>query len=459
MITFQDYESRNGESVADFVLRAINNYQGGELYNNAVIADDYDHQRNTTIMRFLRTMYTASGRPVENKYASNNKIASNFFARLNTQRCTYSLGNGVSFAKEDIKDKFGAKFDTVLQSAGYYALIHGVSYLLLSDGVQHYFKATEFVPLFDEYTGALRAGIRFWRLAEDKPLIAVFYEENGYTKFAEGKDDSTFRKTEPMKPYIQRVSYTEAAGAEVIDEQNYSGLPIVPLWGSRLKQSTLVGLRGAIDSYDLIRSGFADDIMDCSEIYWIIENYGGMDNSDLARFLEKLKKQRIVEVNTDDGGRITPYTQEIPTASRKTFLDDIRSQIYEDFGGLDVHTMAAGSTNDHIDAAYQPLDENADDFEARIIECVQQIGVLLGINELDAIPLFKRNRISNQREQVEMITMEAVWLDEETILKKLPNITVDEVEDILKRKDAEDKDRLNSDDDDEANETDIVEVV
>mgnify|MGYP002765386125 FL=1 len=38
--------------------------------------------------------------------------------------------------------------------------------------------------------------------------------------------------------------------------------------------------------------------------------------------------------------------------------------------------------------------------------------------------------------------MEAEWLDEETVLRKLPNITPDEVAEILKRKDAEAADRM-----------------
>ena len=93
--------------------------------------------------------------------------------------------------------------------------------------------------------------------------------------------------------------------------------------------------------------------------------------------------------------------------------------------------MEAGATNDHIDAAYQPMDEEADDFEYQVIEFIQQLLTLLGIED---VPIFKRNRISNQKEQVEMVAMEANWLDEETILRKLPNITPDEVEQILLRK-------------------------
>jgi hypothetical protein len=124
------------------------------------------------------------------------------------------------------------------------------------------------------------------------------------------------------------------------------------------------------------------------------------------------------------------------------YLDDIRAGIYEDFGGLDVHTVAAGATNDHIDAAYQPMDEEADDFEYQACEFIQQILALMGIEDT---PIFKRNRISNEKEQVEMVMLEANYLDDETILSKLPNITPDEVAHILARKDIEDMDRFETD--------------
>lgn len=437
--------NENRGDVAGFVLSAINEYKAGDLYNVALVADKYDAQQNVTINEFERKIYNLSGRAVNDFTAANNRISSNFFRRLNTQRCTYSLGNGIDFAKSEIKDKFGEKFDMVLISAGYDALIHGVSYLFVGDERLYEFKATEFAPLVDEYTGQLRAGVRFWQLSDNKPLIAVFYEADGYTKFSEERNKenkSSFAIFEPKQGYKKDVRISEADGEEVIGESNYSALPVVPLWGSRLHQSTIKGMRAAIDSFDLIRSGFANDLTDCAQIYWIIENYGGMQEDDLRKFLDRLKLNHIAEANTGDGGRITPYTQEIPYTARKTFLDDIRAGIYEDFGGLDVHTIAAGATNDHIDAAYQPLDENADDFEAQIIECVQQLGALLDIPPEDCVPLFKRNRISNQLEQVQILTMLAQHIDEETLLNHCPIFTVDEIPEILKRKAAEDADRI-----------------
>lgn len=437
--TFQDFEKQGGNR-PEVVWSIVQQWQMNEIYSMARTADEYDKQKNPFIQSYVKKILSLTGEPLLDFSASNNRISSNFFRRLNTQRCTYSLGNGVEFAKDDVKGKFAPDFDTTLKHAGYYALIHGVSFIYTGDK-QYLFKVTEFAPLWDEMTGELRAGIKFWQLDSTKPLTAVMYEEDGYTKYEER--DGTFVAIEPKHGYKTKIATSNAFGTEIVGYDNWGGkLPIVPLFGSELKQSTLVGMKEKIDCFDLVRSGFANDLSDVAEIYWLVENYGGMTDEDLARFRDRIKLNHIANVDTSQGGKLTPYQQEIPYQARKVFLDDMRAAIYEDFGALDVHTVAAGATNDHIDAAYQPLDENADDFEYQVIDCVQKIGQLLGVSVEDATPLFKRNRISNQKEQVDMIATEAQWLDQETILKKLPNISVDEVDTIMKNTEKEAMDRF-----------------
>lgn len=447
MYTYQDFIDDGGGNQA--IANAITHHLNSDMYKIAKSADEYDHQRNETIVNYVRMIFTMTGTPVEDFTASNNKLCSNFFHRLNTQRCTYLLGNGVSFSdhKEETigedgvavttdttKEKLGSRFDTDLKKAGYNALIHGVSFGFWNVDRLHVFPLTEFVPLWDEEIGTLRAGVRFWRLDDAKPMIAVLYEEDGYTKFkSKSKVGIDLEEIVPKRPYKVTVSITEEDGEEVIGEENYGSLPIVPLWGSDLHQSTLVGMREKIDSFDLIRSGFANDLTDCAQIYWILENCGGMSDTELARFRDRLKINHIAVVDTENS-KATPYTQDIPYNARAAYLAEIRAGIYEDFGALDVHTVAAGATNDHIDAAYQPMDEEADNFEYRVIEFVQQILSLVGIEDT---PIFKRNRISNQTEQTNMVLSAAEYLDAETVLRKLPFITVDEVAEILARKDQE----------------------
>lgn len=153
----------------------------------------------------------------------------------------------------------------------------------------------------------------------------------------------------------------------------------------------------------------------------------------------KLKLTHIAQVDAEQGQAATPYTQEVPVESRRETLAQLKADLYEDFGALDVHAVAAGATNDHIDAAYQPMDEEADEFERHMREGIMDILALQGIEDT---PVFTRNRVSNTKEQVETIALEAEWLDDETILRKLPNITPDEVAEILERKQREQEARM-----------------
>lgn len=442
MVTYQDfieYVNKDGYKVA--ITNAVNNWKSGTIYKNAVAADLYDKQQNPTLKQINALKSKMSQQTYGGMVTADIKseISSNFFHRLNTQRNTYLLGNGITFPVDTVKNKLGLDFDTQIKKAGYNALIHGVTFGFWN-GTLNVFEATEFCPLWCEETGVLMAGIRFWQVDSAKPTFFTLYEADGYTDFK--LDGAEWNTVKEKSNYIVTMRYTEAEGASVADEHNYSALPIIPFWGNDLKQSTLVGLRSLIDAYDVVNSGFADDLNEMQEIFWILQNYGGMTQDDLTKFFRRLKWFKVAEMDTSDNGEIKPYRQEVPYQSRQVFLDSIRKQIYEGFGAFDVHTVSAGATNDHIGAAYQPMDEEADDFEYQVIQFVQQLGALLGIPAEDCTPQFKRNRVSNQKEQVEMLIMEEPHLDDYTFLSKLPNVSPDEVEEIMKRKSAEDIDRF-----------------
>ena len=440
-------ELEQAQDLPGFIGHAIERHMQSEMWRNAVTANEYMRQRNVTIAQFTQRLYSATGQAAEDFTASKMRLASNLFRRLNVQRCMYSLGKGVSFIEtaengEDVtKAKLGDRFDDDVKAVGLYALVHGVSFPFWNLDHVDVFTADEFCPIWDEVSGALRAGIRFWRLDPLHRWHATLYEEDGYTEFA-GLSESglSFRQADEKAAY--KVTYAEvpADGLKLaVDAENYSRLPIIPVWGSDSHQSTLVGMRESIDAYDLIKSGLVNDIQDCAQVYWIVSGAQGMSDEDLDEWRTRLKLTHVAEVETEDGQSATPYTQEVPVTSRRETLSQIKSDLYEDFGALDVHTVAAGATNDHIDAAYQPMDEEADEFERHIREGIMDLLALQGIEDT---PSFTRNRISNIKEQVEVISLEAEWLDEETILRKLPNVTPDEVAEILARKDGEQAERL-----------------
>ena len=133
VITYQEFIAtyKNGLPTSAGVEAVVNDHKASDAYKLALIADDYDRQKNTTIMAFEKMIHTMTGASMVDPYAANHKIPSNMFRRLNTQRNQYSLGNGVTFKDEATKDKFGADFDTELQKIGYAASIPRVRVWIL----------------------------------------------------------------------------------------------------------------------------------------------------------------------------------------------------------------------------------------------------------------------------------------------------------------------------------------
>ena len=453
IITFQEFEAHEADR-AKWLGQAIAQYMRSDEYKLAQEADLYEKQQNTRINQYVRKVYDITGVASVDFTNPNNRIASNFFHRLNTQRASYSLGNGVSFAGREIerqadmtvtihdrtKDALGKDFDDILYKTGVYALEHGVCYCLYNDGEYHVFPMTEFLPFLDEVTGKIRAGVRFWCLEwRKRPVVVDLYEEDGYSRYMTADKKyglGALELREEKRPYKQTIQISEADGEQIVGEENYTSIPVAVMYGNKNHQSSLVGMKANIDAYDLIHSGYANDLSECAQMYWIIDNAAGMQEEDITRLRDRMLLQHIV-VADEQNSQITPYAQNVPYESREACLNRIKNSIYRDFGALDVTTLVgANKTATEIRAAYQAMDEEADDFEYQVNAFIQQILSLIGIEDY---PVFDRNRISNEKEDTEMIMLAANYLDDQTVLEKLPFITVDEVDGILARKEINDQ--------------------
>jgi len=456
LITFQDYERADNKT--EWLQQALVSYRNSEEFKKAVEQQEYMAGRNTAILDTVRVIYNMAGLPEPDFTASNMKIQDNTIHRLVTDRCSYSLGNGVSFSDrhreivngkavfvDPVKEKLGDRFDRRLKKTAYWALANGEAYMYVHMGRKKpewqytLFKKTEFLPLYDEETGELRGGVRFWSIDWGKrPITATLYLEEGYIRYKTGVDEyslSELKQDGDLNPYIETVQTSDAFGEEVVGSETLTRLPIFPLFSGENRTSVLDKLKALIDSTDLVLSGFVNDVKDIPQVYWLISGAMGMTEKDKRQLLDRLILQHMAVVDGENSN-IQGFTQEIPYEARERCLQQLRSKMYENFGGFDVHTVEAGATNDHIEAAYWPMDEEADDFEYEIIDFVQAILEMMGETE-NTTPIFKRNRVSNQKEQTDMVVVAAPYLDEQTILEKLPWISVDEVDDILDRLNGE----------------------
>lgn len=445
MKTYQDFlevAEKSDRDRMEFVLAAINDLKNSDLYQQAKIAREYDEHRNVTIITVQKLLYTLSGKAIPDNYSANYKLRSAFFPIFMRQETQYLLSNGVILKNAENKKRLGKKFDNQIQDLARSALVGGVAYGFWNLDHLEVFTALEFVPLLDEENGSLRAGIRFWQVAANKPLRATLYEPDGFTQFIR-RSGKEMEILAPKRGYISVEASSEVDGTEILEYQNYPGFPIIPMYGNRARQSELVGQREAIDCYDLIKSGFADTVDDASIIYWTISNAGGMDEIDMARFKETMRRIGVGLVD-DDGAKAEAHTLTIPVEAREALLSRLSDDLYRDFQMLDTTKIQGGQkTATEITAAYQQMDNKVDEFEYCVGDFLYQLFALIGIDDEST---FTRSKIVNQLEQTQMVLLAASYLDDETILSKLPWLTQEEIANILKRKSAEELERYSTKD-------------
>ena len=434
MITFQDLTAigENEDGLKKFVFDVIEQHKKSGAYKTADIAEKYYAKKNVTIMAFQKVLYNMHGQAVPDMWSANYKLRTSFFRRFVTQQVQYVLSNGVLFQNEDTKGKLGRTFDSQMQKAAKKAMVDGVSFLFFNlDRVEVFCFADTptdpgFAPLYDGDTGKLRAGVRYWH-PDEKTTRATLYEEDGYTEYIK-KDDAISIKAE-KRAYKKTTISTKADGVSGESYENYSAFPIVPLYANDLHESEIEGIRESIDCYDYIKSGMANDIDDTSGFYWVLKNSGGMDDVDIAKFRERMHIVKAA-VMDDDNASAEAHTLEVPTEAREKMLELLKEDLYADFQIINVEALSASAkTATEIRAAYQPMDDKCGDFEFFLIDAIQNILSLAGI---DDEPSFKWNRIANQTEETNMVMSAAAILGDELTLKKLPFLTPEEVEDRLK---------------------------
>lgn len=445
MVTIKTYQDLTAigekeKNRMDFVLDAISEHKSSADYLTAVDAELYYKHQNPTIMRYQKFVHNMYGQKVPDIWSPNNKIASNWYNYFTTQAVSYLLGNGVTFKKEVNKEKLGKTFDKKLQDLATHAKNGGVAFGFWNLDHIEAFSLTEFVPLYDEDDGGLKAGIRFWQIDNTKPLRATLYEMDGYTDYIK-------RKGEEIKVFFEKRKYTqtstrnEAEGEIILDGDNYPGFPIVPLWNVA-KQSDLVGNRGTIDAYDLMVSGLINNVSSGEFLYWVLSNCDGMNDTDVAKFIEQLTVTHFAKMdNTDEGSKAEAHKAEVPFAASAEAIDRLTEQLYKDFMALKVEDVSAGSvTATQIAAAYEPINQKTDQFEYCVTDFIQGILELAGIEDE---PTYTRSQMSNQSELLEMVMQAAEYLDDEYVTTKILTLLgdADKAKEVLQRKDAEAEDR------------------
>lgn len=463
MLTYQDLLAvgENDYERSEFVRKVIQAHTTSDLYRIARIGDDYARCQNTTIMNYQNVITLVTGEQVPDRFSPVHRSATNFFKVFVTQLSQYLLANGVTWNNDGTGQRLGEDFDSRLQELAKSAMRGGVAFGFWNLDHLEVFSVYDkkkgcFAPLYDEENGGLAAGVRSWQIDSGKPLRATLYEIDGLTEYLWDKDNVPVGSwialgqgayMQPKRPYVLRTRTTEVDGTEIYAEENYPAFPIIPLWANPEQQSEIVGLREKIDAYDMILNGFENDL-DNAQLYWIIKGAGGMDDKDLSRFLDRL---RVVKAAAPaDGQEVDPVAVNIPYEAREKLLDRVEQQLYKDAMIMNPQSLASSAaTATQIMAAYTPQNNKADELEYCILDFIHALLAVAGLP--DETPTFTRSMIVNAQEEVQTVVAAATYLDREYVTTKVLTILGDgdKADEVLRRMDAEEQERLVDEEEDE----------
>lgn len=448
-VTYQEWEKMPDK--ANSIQYIISRYKSSHDFTRGLEANSYFDSDNPAIMGkailrsdVLKTSNPETGevkRVLSNKEIPGYRLTSNFLKLFVIQQNQFLLGNGVTCKDAETKKALGPRFDTGLQELGERALLHGVSYgywnmnhLEVIHAVKDQLSGC--VTLLDDMSGEPRVAIQFWQLDVDKPMGVRLFEEDGVTifRYVDGKMEIVSEK----RPYKLQVT-KDISGERITGGENYSKLPVVPLYANPEKKSELtLAIKSKIDMYDKIFSDFGDNLERANDVYWVLNNFGG-GTDQVLEMLDTINKIKTI-INQSDGTGGTSQahleTVQVPYEARKVALELLSRNLYNDFMAMDMHELTGTTlTNVAIKTATANMHLKADRFEWQAFDFVQRVLELLGM-ETEEIS-FKRRTISDTNEVVNNLYVMRNDLDRRTALEINPYIDNDRIETIMKNREQE----------------------
>lgn len=225
----------------------------------------------------------------------------------------------------------------------------------------------------------------------------------------------------------------------------FGRVPFISFANNNRKQSSLKKYKGLIDAYDIVVSGYVNDVMDIQQVIYILENYTG---TDLSTFLRDLKKFKTVSVGDDgiDGGKgdLRTLSIDIPVEARNSLLDFLKKQIYTAGQALSRDVTSVGNASgETLKFFYRDLDLKVGDKEVEFAtgykELIRAICEYKNISLSGSINFtFTRNRISNDQETAQICKDSVGVIPTKLIWKNHPFVdNLEECEELWNEEQAE----------------------
>lgn len=415
-------------------IEIIKKYATGhnDFVMKADIAERY--YRNKTDILFKKI------KPDEDKNIRNadNRVCSSFYSLLVNQKASYIFTAPPLF---DIGNKSYNKIITEILGDAYAKKCKDLCIDASNTGIAwvHYWvndnefkwapvKSQQIIPIYnndldkkllsilrrydemDENTGKTLYIYEVWN---DKECVAFKREAN--TEF---EKITYYNKFE--------ICNTLTGNKEITNtyKHNFDRVPFIPFSNNNINTSDLENIKGLIDTYDKVYSGFVNDLEDIQEIIFILTGYEG---ENLGEFLGNLKKYKTVKLDSDIDvkGDLKTLTIDIPVEAREKLLTMTRKAIFEQGQGVDPEPGNFGNASGvALQYLYSLLELKAGlletEFKLGLSELVRAICDYKGIACNSIVQTWTRTSIRNDLELSEIARNSKGLISDSTLIKNHP---------------------------------------
>ena len=327
-----------------------------DVITKSMVAERYYRNKTDIIQQAKK-----EGEDVENPLRNaDNRIPSNFYGLLVNQKASYmftapplfDVGNEA--ANKSITEILGDIYAKSCKDLAINASNSGVSWLHIwmnGDKKLEYgvVDSKQIIPIWSsDLNKKLLAVLRVYEDDDDNGDKFNVYEYWTDTECYAYRKLSSSTIDEGLEAYCMFTVVMVDEG--VTDQQqsfkhDFGEVPFIPFFNNNLKTSDLDTVKGLIDTYDKVFSGFVNDLEDIQEIIFILTNY---DGADLKTFLTELKKYKTIKTeNTgpDDKSGLQTLTIDIPVEARDKLLTMTRKAIFEQGQGVDPDPQNFGNSS------------------------------------------------------------------------------------------------------------------
>ena len=295
---------------------------------------------------------------------ADNRISHGFYPVLVNQEAAYlftyppTFDTGEKGLNDKIKSTLGEQWNKVCQSLSVDASNNMAGWL-------HIWK--DAAGRFRYWPVDARQIIPIYARTLDRELLAVLrrYEDmddsgDRWTVCEYWTADAcyAYRATatlpEEFEPYNCFSILDVDAGAETesnVFRHGWGTVPFIEFPNNNLHQNDLKPVKGLIDVYDKVISGYINDIEDIQQLIFVLQNYGGQD---LDQFLGDLKRYKVVDLQgaADQRSGLDTLSIDIPVEARNTLAELVRKAIYEQGQGVEINPDKLGNVKgvviDHL---------------------------------------------------------------------------------------------------------------